>query len=244
MRVCWLLVLVGCGFTEGSAPNDATIGSSHHDAPGPHSEASPVGVPRLQEAESSSGNGNVVSVMLTGSVSAGDIELVLVTWQVGAEMLVGVSDMRGTGYTTLVQPYMGGFYECALLWERVTMVNSPDMVTASFSNSVNNRIAVAEYTNVPAAGLAVFDGNAATAISGSASIMASITTAHSNDMLVALVGASATPAMESGFTEDTSTPTSLIEQEVSATPGSYTVSASFNSGQNACLGLAAVLGIQ
>jgi hypothetical protein len=244
VRVLWALGAVGCSFQPSKAiPSDAhplgdAVSDGARDGAPPPDAA--IIAPVLADKGTASGNSDVVTATLNGTVPVGDVLVVLVTWG-GAASLVGVSDSRGTSFTMLVTQTNG--LACQLWWGRVGSTTVPDSVQAQFSGTITNRITVADYTGVPQGG-ALFDGSAAIAIaSNSTQVSASIVTAVSNDTLVGIVNSAGTPSAGSGFTAEEVTAFSMLEDRVAATPGDYTAGATYANMNNSCMGLIAVEGV-
>ncbi len=151
-----------------------------------------------------------------------------------------VTDTHGNAYSLLAAA--NASLGCALLFGRVTDATLPDTVTAGLSQSVENRITVADYTGVPPSGDPLFDGSAAVAIASATTITGAITTAQANDVLVGIVASGLAPTAGVGFTSQDMTTFSLLEDEVLESPGDHTAAATFISANEACLGVIAVEG--
>jgi hypothetical protein len=241
-RMLAVVSLVGCdalfgihqltGDAGGNVPLDTAVPLV--DAVDAASASSPV---LHDKATGYAASGMNVSATLSGSASAGDLELVLITW-VSPAALLTIYDTGGEHFAQLASST-----DCAVYWARVTNPVTPNNLTAAFDGPTGTILSVAEYTRVAAA--TPFDGSASLATGSNAmATSGNVTTTLPDDTLVAQVAASIQPQGGSGYVVEGSSQYTVLEDRLAAVPGTYDATSSFVSppGFVWCIGLVALEG--
>jgi hypothetical protein len=235
----WLVLAIAAAAAACTfQPNMPSNGSGDGGTDGVHRDTGPdtpsVTPPMIRDHAEGSGTKATLGATLAGSASDGDAIVAMVRWS-GSASLMSVTDADGETLAPLVS-----FSNCAVYFVLATTAARPDKVTATFSQSSDAALLVADYTGVsttPIDGLTtVFAGT------GDNVTSEPVTTTLGDDRLVAEVISGAMPSAGSGFTTEGGNAFSLFEDRVAVAPMTYNATATFATSTSYCLGFLALAG--
>jgi len=196
VRACSVVVaLVGCSFHHGPEParSDGPLAADARppadgasDAPDARADAAPtVPISFVQGTQTSSGDSMAITLQFAAVEHAGDLNVVVVSYQGGAS-LINVQDTEGNAYTdTGLVNYVNNLELYQDVWYAPSIAGGVTQVTASFDNlAVLPELRIAEYSGIAA--VAPLDGLRVSG-RGTGQILTSamLTTTHAHDLLVA-----------------------------------------------------------
>jgi nitrogen fixation protein FixH len=189
----------------------------------------PAGIAFVQQASSTPQSATAtVSVSYPGAQTAEDMNIVVVGWNDTTASVQSVTDSAGNVYRLAIGPTSGAALRQSIYYA-ANVAGGSNTVTVTFSQAaVYPDIRVLEYRGVTA-----LDGTAGASGSGTSASSGSATTSSADELIFgADTIATTTTAAGSGFTARVvTTPDSdLAEDMTVASMGSYSATASLNSG--------------
>lgn len=184
----------------------------------------------IQEKDAQIASGTVVSTSFSSATASGNLIVVYVIWDHLGN--VTISDTSGNTYQSAVGPtlWSSGKYSAQVFYA-ANIKGGADTVKATFDSSVNmfGLVYAHEYTGVSQ--VAPLDGTAAAVGSSSSASSGSVTTKNPNDLLFgAGVSGSSFTSGGTGFTVRSTAQGNLTEDRIVSSTGSYSATATDNSG--------------
>jgi glucose/arabinose dehydrogenase/uncharacterized protein YjdB len=171
--------------------------------------------------------GSSLAVSLSGNTSAGNLLVVGVDWEVAN--LVSLTDGQGNTFTQIGTDGLTPNGTKARLYYARNIRGGAETVTVTMSGSDPVlQLYVAEYAGADLTN--PLDVTVKSSGSGSAVSSGAVVTTTANDQLVAFCVSNGTCSTGSGYTARSTHSGNLLEDRVAATPGSYTATATSNSG--------------
>jgi hypothetical protein len=246
VRILALLAIAGCSFTgstetigdgmpaakdaskDGATPIDAKL-----------IDAKPIDAKQIDAAAIAvrfvQGNGALANASSFGSVSfpalesAGDLDVVGVSWASSNITVMSVRDSDGNTYTRIGSPIaIMDVGTLAMYYApNIRQGTSTNIVTVTFSSATNPVIVIAEYAGLaqtsPLDVTSSATGDSTTAASGFA------TTTHPHELLVGIAASTKGLSAGTGFTTDVPAVLDLIEAREVTTAGNYEATATLSS---------------
>ena len=237
-----LAVLLGaCGFGIGAvdervtdaAPADAAAIDAPPDAPGPP-------IANLQVAAHFEDNVAMVSCTYGKPQTAGNVNLVVVSWSSGTNDVASVTDTAGNTYTK-VPLLISGAYSLRLFYAQNIVASASNRVTASFAQAMPfPKLRISEYAGLATANL--YERGVTSAGTGTTQMAGPVTTTTPHALLFApdVYNGSSMPVAP--FAGVDFSDGDLIEAYEVTTPGTYTATASGSASTNWVMMLAVLRG--
>lgn len=178
--------------------------------------------------QGSSTTGGGLTNTYIGAQSAGDLNVVAIGWEGNTVTLNTISDIKGNTYSPVATVIQGTIVEALYYAPNIAAAGAgANTVTVTFTGSpMGVDIRAAEYSGVATSSPLDVAPSAGTGASGTALTTGSANTTQAVDLLVGTTYAAGNSSAGTGYTQRILSPDgSLVEDKVTSTTGSYTVTA-------------------